>query len=150
MSRRSYREKVFQLLFRAAFVSAEEMEQQFLHFAKDEYARKSADLTQEDEETENEEERKLKERIDEVTDTVRRIIEKIPEIDRELDEKMDDWTTERVGRVELTLLRLAVYEIRYDEDISPAIAINEAVELAKRFGQDKSPEFINGVLAKFA
>ncbi len=150
MSRRSYREKVFQLLFRAAFVEPEEMEQQYLHFSEDEIARKGADLTEEDDEAQKEAALKVQKSIDEVTDTVKHILEKIPEIDRELDKKMDDWTTERVGRVELTLLRLAIYEIRYDDNVSTAVAINEAVELAKRFGQDKSPEFINGVLAKFA
>ena len=54
-----------------------------------------------------------------------------------------------MGKVELTLLRLAVYEMEFDEDIPTSVAINEAVELAKKFGQDESPAFINGVLAKF-
>ena len=63
---------------------------------------------------------------------------------------MTGWNTERIGKVELTILRLALYEIMEDDNISSAIAINEAVELAKRYGQEKSPEFINGVLAKFA
>jgi len=148
MSRRSYREKVFQLLFRAAFVASEDMEEQYRHFAEDELARQSDGEPEED--AESEPSLKTQKNIDEVTGTVKRILEKLPEIDRELDQKMDDWTTERVGRVELTLLRLAVYEIRFDEKVSAAIAINEAVELAKKFGQDKSPEFINGVLAKFA
>ena len=49
----------------------------------------------------------------------------------------------------LTILRLAVYEIRYDEDVPTGVAINEAVELAKKFGQDASYGFVNGVLAKF-
>ena len=55
-----------------------------------------------------------------------------------------------MGKVDLTILRLAVYEIVYDEEIPTSVAINEAVELAKKFGQDSSPAFINGVLAKFA
>ena len=57
---------------------------------------------------------------------------------------------DRMGKVDLTLIRLAVYEIKYDDDIPTGVAINEAVELAKKFGQDSSPAFINGVLAKFA
>ena len=53
-----------------------------------------------------------------------------------------------MGKAELSIIRLAVYEIRYDEDIADKIAINEAVELAKKYGGDESPRFVNGVLAK--
>ena len=55
-----------------------------------------------------------------------------------------------MGKVDLAILRLAVYEMKKDEDIPVSVAINEAVELAKKFGQDESPSFINGVLAKLA
>ena len=55
-----------------------------------------------------------------------------------------------MGKVDLTILRLSVYEILYDETIPTRVAINEAVELAKRYGQDSSSAFVNGVLAKFA
>ena len=71
-------------------------------------------------------------------------------IDQSLNEKVQGWDTGRMGKVDLTILRLAVYEIVYDEEIPTSVAINEAVELAKKFGQDSSPAFINGVLAKFA
>ena len=54
-----------------------------------------------------------------------------------------------MGKVELTLLRLGVYEIMYDEDVPDSVAINEAVELAKKYGQDNSGAFVNAVLAKF-
>lgn len=60
------------------------------------------------------------------------------------------WKTSRMGRVDLTILRLAVYEMKFDEDIPEKVAINEAVELSKKFGGDESPAFINGVLAKIA
>ena len=53
-----------------------------------------------------------------------------------------------MAKGELSLIRLAVYEIQYDEDIPAGVAINEAVELAKKYGADSSPAFINGVLAK--
>ena len=55
-----------------------------------------------------------------------------------------------MGKVDLTLIRLAVYEMKYEEDIPVKVAINEAVELAKQYGTDDSPAFINGVLAKLA
>ena len=53
-----------------------------------------------------------------------------------------------MGKVELTILRLALFEIRYDEEVPDKVAINEAVELAKKFGGDESPAFVNGILAK--
>ena len=55
-----------------------------------------------------------------------------------------------MGKVDLTILRLAVYEIVFDEEVPTGVAINEAVELAKQFGKDESSAFVNGVLAKFA
>ena len=54
-----------------------------------------------------------------------------------------------MGNVEVTLLRLGAYEILYDQDVPDSVAINEAVELAKRYGQDNSGAFVNAVLAKF-
>ena len=57
--------------------------------------------------------------------------------------------TDRMGKVDLTVIRLAVYEMKFDETIPDGVAINEAVELAKKFGQDESAGFVNGVLAKF-
>ncbi|MBQ4417586.1 MAG: transcription antitermination factor NusB, partial [Butyrivibrio sp.] len=65
-------------------------------------------------------------------------------------ERTTGWTTDRMGKAELAILRLAVYELLFDDTVPNAVAINEAVELAKRYGQDESAAFINGVLAKFA
>ena len=58
------------------------------------------------------------------------------------------WKTKRMNRVDLTILRLAVYEMKWDEDVPLGVAINEAVELAKRFSAQEGPSFVNGVLAK--
>jgi len=77
-----------------------------------------------------------------------KIMEKLPEIDAMLEKVARGWKLSRMGKVELTILRLAVYEMRFDEDIPEKVAINEAVELSKKFGGDDSPAFINGVLAK--
>ena len=55
-----------------------------------------------------------------------------------------------MSKVDLTILRLAVYELKYDEDVPVKVAINEAVELAKKFGQDESASFINGILGAVA
>ena len=79
---------------------------------------------------------------------VEQIMERIPELDAAINAIAKGWTTRRMGKVELTILRLALYEIRYDEDVPEKVAINEAVELAKKFGGDESPSFVNGILAR--
>jgi len=79
---------------------------------------------------------------------VAKIMELIPEIDEKINEIAEGWRTRRMGKVELTILRLAVFEMKYDEDIPEKVAINEAVELAKKFGGDEAPAFVNGILAK--
>ena len=71
-----------------------------------------------------------------------------PEIDEKINEIAEGWRTRRMGKVELTILRLAVFEMKYDEEIPEKVAINEAVELAKKFGGDEAPAFVNGILAK--
>lgn len=76
------------------------------------------------------------------------IVENLESIDAILSEASSGWKLNRMGKVDLTILRLAVYEMRFDEDIPVKVAINEAVELSKKFGGDESPGFINGVLAK--
>jgi N utilization substance protein B len=78
------------------------------------------------------------------------IVEKLDEIDNILAEASQGWKLNRMGKVDLTILRLAVFEMRFDSDIPVKVAINEAVELAKKFGGDDSPGFINGILAKLA
>ena len=79
---------------------------------------------------------------------VEKIMELIPEIDEKINEIAEGWRTRRMGKVELTILRLAVFEMKYDEEIPEKVAINEAVELAKKFGGDEAPAFVNGILAK--
>lgn len=74
---------------------------------------------------------------------------RIEEIDRLINEKTSGWTTDRMGKVELTVLRLSVFEIMYDDNVPSAVAINEAVELSKKYGQEESASFVNGVLAHF-
>ena len=69
------------------------------------------------------------------------------EIDSKLITEMQKWNLKRVGIVERNLLRLATFEVLYDE-IPSAVAINEAVELAKIYGGDQAPGFVNGVLSR--
>lgn len=132
MSRRELRELIFKLLFRVEFNQAEEMPEQEKFFFEEEGKRAS--------EEENVQ----------ISDKFNKIIQLLEPIDAALNAKVEGWDTARMGKVDLTILRLAVYEIIYDETIPTGVAINEAVELAKKFGQDSSPAFINGVLARFA
>ena len=71
------------------------------------------------------------------------------EIDSLIDGASKKWRISRLSKTDLMLLRVAVYEIRFDDEIPNKVSINEAVELAKIYGGDESPAFVNGVLAKF-
>lgn len=86
--------------------------------------------------------------VDYIVQKTEKIMAMIPELDTMVNEHSVGWQTERMGKVDLTIIRLAVYEMKYDDDIPVSVAINEAVELAKRYGSENSPAFINGVLAK--
>ena len=131
MNRRSLREQVFKLLFRVEFNEKEEMEEQCHLFLEHEEIEMS-----EEEETH-------------IIEKYKAIHEKLDEIDSMINAKAKGWSTDRMGKVDLTVIRLAVYEMKYDETIPDGVAINEAVELAKTYGQDESAGFVNGVLAKF-
>ena len=78
------------------------------------------------------------------------IVKNLQEIDTLINEKTTGWKTKRMNKVDLSILRLAVYEMKWDEDIPTGVAINEAVELAKRFSGEDGPSFVNGVLARLA
>ena len=133
MNRYKFRENLFKLLFLSEFHSQEDMEQQ-------------KELFFDSEEFEN----VITTDKDKILDKYEHIIPLKEKIDDRINEVASGWSTERMGRVELTILRLAVYEMIYDEDVPVSVAINEAVELAKKYGQDESPSFINGILAKLA
>ena len=87
---------------------------------------------------------------DEIESRCQSIREKIPEIDKLIDDNTERWDTTRMGKVELAVLRLAVYEMCYDDDIPVGVAIDEAVEFAKNYGQENSGGFVNAILAKIA
>lgn len=71
------------------------------------------------------------------------------QIDAALEEKLENWTLSRLPKIERTILRLAVYELLFDEETPNKVVMNEAIELSKTFGDDKSSKFVNGVLSKF-
>lgn len=130
MTRRELRENVFLLLFRYEFHEEGEMTEQLGLLEED-----IENVSAEDMEYIN---RKCKD-----------IITKVAEIDAAINESTKGWKTTRMGKVDLTILRLAVYEMKYEDDIPNKVSINEAVELAKSYGTDDSASFVNGVLAKF-
>lgn len=85
-----------------------------------------------------------------------RIIERavmIGNMEAELDSRIDSvakgWTTKYMGKAELNILRIAVYEIEYDPAVPDKVAVNEAIELAKIYCNDDAPKFINGLLSHF-
>ena len=130
MTRRELRENVFKMLFRVEFHEEGEMPEQ-LNLVDDEFENvKEADAIYMNQKCSD-------------------IIAKLPEIDEAINASTTGWKTSRMGKVDLSIIRLAVYEIKYEEDVPAKVAINEAVELAKMYGTDNSASFVNGVLAKF-
>ena len=71
------------------------------------------------------------------------------EVDEELSSKLENWSLERLPKIERTILRMAVYELLYNDEVPHRVVLNEAVELCKQFGDEKSGRFVNGVLSKF-
>ena len=131
MGRSELRQHIFKMLFLIEFNGKDEMPEQ-IEFYLD--------------------------KIEELSDTDREyivkkhaaIVEKVEEIDEILNTHTTGWKTTRMNKVDLTILRLAVYEIQWDEDVPAGVAINEAVELAKKYSSEEGPSFINGVLGKIA
>ncbi len=131
MNRRELREQIFKMLFRIEFYEEADMAEQF-HLSLDEA--KAA----------------TKANHSYMESKCGDVLERLKEIDEMINKAAHGWKTTRMGKVELAIIRLAVYEIKYEEDIPVGVAINEAVELAKRYGAKDSPSFVNGVLAKIA
>lgn len=129
MTRRQQRENVFKLLFRIEFNDSNEMPDQVQLFFEDF-------------------EKLQKKDKDEIEAKYDKIVAKLEDIDAIINEVSTGWKTSRMSKVDLTIIRLAVYEIKFDEDVPASVAINEAVEISKVFGGDDSPSFVNGILAK--
>ncbi|WP_077621615.1 transcription antitermination factor NusB [Sediminibacillus massiliensis] len=83
-----------------------------------------------------------------LTELVYGVVEHRDAIDSKIDDNLEKWTFSRLASVEKNLLRIAVFELFYKEDVPQGVAINEAVELANDYGDEKSGKFINGVLSK--
>lgn len=132
MSRKVAREVAFKIVFELAFQKDEEAAK--LYEKMLEASEEKIELTEEDNTYVNE------------------IINGIQVNENSIDEKikmyLKDWSFERISKIDLAILRLAIYEIIYRKDIPCKVSVNEAVELAKIFSEDSSPAFINGILAE--
>ena len=117
------------MLFRVEFYEEEGLKEQLGTFFEEQEPMKESDETY-------------------IRDKYLAIKDKIFEIDAKVNENSKGWKTHRMGKVDLAVIRLGAYEILFDEDVPTSVAINEAVELAKKYGSDESPAFVNGVLAK--
>lgn len=128
MTRHGMREMIFCLMFQSSFYDAEEFQRQ-----QDNYL-DTQEITQE-------ERREIEERTAQVRSH-------LPGIDEKISAYSKGWKIERIARAELAILRLAIYEAVYDDSVPVGVAVNEAVELAKEYGEDNGSVFVNGILGK--
>lgn len=129
MGRTELRKHIFKMLFLIEFNGKDEMSEQI-----ELYLDNLEDLSEKDREY--------------IEKKYHAIVDKVEEIDNLLNTNTTGWKTARMNKVDLTILRLATYELKWDEDVPVGVAINEAVELAKRYSSEEGPAFVNGVLGK--
>jgi N utilization substance protein B len=138
MSRRLARESAIQFLYSTDFNKNENLEEMLMEFFEiDE--EKNEDKPQDSLNTND---------IRFSQEIIRGTLDKLEYIDRLLQSNITGWTKERIAKVDLAILRLALYEILFRDDIPESVSINEALELAKKYSTDESSGFINGVLGK--
>ena len=128
MTRKEIREQVFILLFQREFYGEEPFEEQ-----KETYM-STKEISEKD--------------LQYIEKHTTDIMDKLPEIDSLISEYSKGWKIDRIGKEELAILSLAIYEAKYDEEIPVGVAVNEAVELAKTYGADGGAAFVNGILGK--
>lgn len=129
MKRSRIREHIFALMFMSEFNPPDEMPEVLKLYLESEET--GGDKAAEEE---------IKEKYE-------RIVPYFSRLDEVIDRYSKKWPVLRIGKVELTILRLAVYEILLDDAVPEKVAVNEAVELAKKYGQDNGGSFVNGVLS---
>lgn len=142
MTRRELRENTFKMLFRIEFHEAGDLPEQ-LQLFEEELQEELQELLPGKRAISTKEQSYL-------DDKCNAVIARVAELDEAINQVSKGWKTSRMNKVDLTILRLAVYEMHFEEDIPVAVSINEAVELAKKYGTDDSASFVNGILAKLA
>ena len=143
MTRREIRETVFKILFSMEFNDVSEIREEA------ELELEHASLYDEDDNKMDAVAMTEEEKVY-IIDRVEAVVSHITEIDETISGISQGWKLGRIGKAELAILRLAVYEIKFDEDIPVKVAINEAVELAKTYCDVEAKSFINALLAKLA
>ncbi len=130
MKRSEIRENILKLLYLDDFHDKEELNTQFsLYFDG------KKEITNEDQTY--------------IIDKANKILDNKQFIDNQIESVSNRWKVERMDKVDKAILRLAYFEIKMDEDIPDKVAVNEAVELSKKYSSDASPKFINGILSNF-
>ncbi len=145
MTRREMREHCFKMLFGVAFYPGDETAEQVKRY----FASPEEEDTTESGQPEIVHQVDMEEKDREfLIDRVEGMAARIAELDEKINSVAQGWKTRRMGRVELTILRQALYEMLYDSEVPEKVAINEAVDLAKKYGGKDAPAFINGILAR--
>jgi len=138
MSRRLAREAAIKFLFSIDFNKDENLEEMLEEFFEVERERKNDEYQNEMGEND----------IRYAEEVIKGTMDKLQPIDKLIQDNITGWTKDRIVKVDLAVLRLALYEILYRDDIPGSVAINEAIELAKKYSTDESGSFVNGVLGK--
>ena len=141
MTRTEARDSIFRIIFREAFFPSEGMEGQTDGYLAQLGEEPETFLPGMKHEIEEKDEAYIRAKVD-------AILEKTEELDGRLESASRDWKMNRVGKAELAILRVTAYEICFDEDIPDKVAINEALELAKKYCDEKAVPFVNVVLNK--
>ena len=134
MTRHEMRECIFCLMFQNDFYGTDEFEEQMSNFLANFHFPEEHEISDKDEQ--------------EVRDKVARMFAVLPDIDEKISSSAKGWKIDRIAKAELAILRLAVYEALYDDAVPVGVAVNEAVELAKQYGDDNGAAFVNGILGK--
>ena len=125
MNRREIREQLFVLLFQKEFYGEAFEEERDLYLQTKEWSEKDRQY---------------------ITERLQGVMSHLPEIDGRIAENSKGWQIDRIGKEELAILRLSLYEALFDDEIPVGVAVNEAVELGKMYGAEGGAAFINGIL----
>lgn len=129
MNRKKSREVTMKLLFQIS-INKEEV-QEAIHGFLDNHEEKSEDID-----------------IDYVQRVLDGVLENLTEIDNYIEQYLINWKMNRISRINLAILRICTYELLFEKDIPGKVSVNEAIELAKKFSEESSVSFVNGVLDK--
>ncbi len=142
MNKREERDHKFKLLFSTLFYPEEGKQEQLSHYSYSKEEDEDFLLPEKEEEHLSEEEEAF------LSQEVMKVLELLPHLDERINAVTEGWTTNRMSKTDLTVLRLALYELEYQEETPDKVVFNEAVEIAKKYGGADSGSFVNGVLAR--